>query len=62
MKELYGLRDEQVEKLKEMGYISNETIICNDGYSNIDYAPLYAVMFETSEDKDKAYKELFKTK
>lgn len=63
MKDLYGLRMEDIENLKQMGHLDKDTVVCNDGKSIIDESPLYAVTFDTSEQRYKAYNVIFgKTK
>jgi len=59
MKDLYGLRAEDIERLKKLGYLSHDAIAYNDGHSIIDGAPLYVIGFNTSDDRDKAYNILF---
>ena len=59
MKSLHGLRKEQLEKLREMGYINPDIIVSSDGISEIDGEPLHVVFFDTSEEKDKAYNVIF---
>lgn len=60
MKDLYGLREKDIEKLKSCGLVRDQ-IICSDGRSRLDGAPLYAVFFDTSEEKEAAYNVVFGT-
>jgi len=55
MKDLYGLRKEQVDKLKTVGLLDNNSIVYKDGNSIIDGQQLFVVGFNTSEERDIAY-------
>lgn len=59
MKDLYGLKAKDVDKLKYLGYLNENSIVYNDGNSIINGEPLYVAAFDTSEDRDKAYEILF---
>lgn len=59
MKDLYGIRKEDVDMLKQFGYISDETYVGEYGKSEIDGADLYWVAFDTSEEKNQAFNLLY---
>ena len=59
MKDLYGLREEQVIMLKKLGLVDEDAVVYGDGKSVIDGTPLYVISFPTSEDQEKAYNVIF---
>ena len=59
MKDLYGIRKEDVDRLKQSGYISDENHIGEYGKSETDGSVLYWVSFDTSEQKNKAFDFLY---
>lgn len=59
MKELYGLKEKDIAKLRKAGYIDNNTIVDDDKKSIIDGSPLFVVFFDNSEQRDKAYNIIF---
>lgn len=59
MKDLYGLKESDVGKLKKAGYIKEDTYIGKDGKSVLDNSPLYFVTFNTSFERSEAYQKIF---
>ncbi|MBQ8218567.1 MAG: hypothetical protein IJZ79_02355 [Bacilli bacterium] len=59
MKDLYGLTEKQINILKNLSYIDDDTIIYNDGHSIITGEPLYVVGFNTSKEQEEAYNIIF---
>ena len=59
MKDLYGLRMQDVDHLKKIGLLEQDAMLIDDGVSMIDSEPLYVIGFATSEERDKAYNALY---
>lgn len=59
MKDLYGLRSEDIDMLKRAGYGDDIFYVGNYGISDITGEQLFFISFYTSEQKNKAYKYLY---
>lgn len=59
MKDFYGLRKSDVDRLKQAGYCDDRFYIGNDGISERTGEPLFFISFDTSEQKNKAYEYLY---
>lgn len=62
MKDLYGLRSEDIDMLKQAGYGDDIFHVGNYGISDVTGEQLFFVSFYTSEQKNKAYKYLYESK
>lgn len=62
MKDLYGLRSEDIDMLKQAGYSDDIFYVGNYGISDVTGEQLFFISFYTSEQKNKAYKYLYESK
>ena len=62
MKDLYGLRSEDIDMLKQAGYGDDIFYVGNYGISDVTGEQLFFISFYTSEQKNKAYKYLYESK
>lgn len=59
MKDLYCVRKKDIEKLAKMNLLPSTAIIQEDGKSEFDESPTYAVFFETSRERNLAFEAIY---
>ena len=57
-KDLYGVREKFLKELRKQGYVTEDTCVMKDGYSE-DGEQLYAIFFDNSEQKYKAFNAIY---
>lgn len=58
MKDLYGIRKQDIDKLNTLGLIPDEAIIQEDGKDSRG-ENIYCIFFNTSEEKRLAYNAIY---
>lgn len=58
MKDLYGIRGQDIDKLNTLGLIPDDVIIQEDG-KNSQGEKIYCIFFNTSEEKRLAYNAIY---
>lgn len=58
MKDLYGIREQDINKLNNLGLIPDGTVIQEDG-KNSRREKVYCIFFDTSKEKKLAYNAIY---